>query len=447
MTLGSGIGDESMLTPVALSGRVPAIVSSENGTIANGDAITSGSIPGVGVKAVNAGTTVGKALEPFAPTDAACPAVSSFDSIVWPADDGTNTAKPCFKLPDGTYVGKIMTFINVTWFAPAVTAELRTDTLYADRIISKFGSFDELKTTTASATYITNITNIFNATPSSDLVSPPSDATDSGILDLGTSPDATMSANIQINKDVTITSSLGVIGMTTLGATTISDSLMIDGSLLLTNSRIESAGDTLYLQKGKLADVSIMDGALVVDTHGNVALSGDLAVAGTIATNTISPLGDGNITVNLAHTQTVATDSGQMASPSGQLATSFGQLIVAGANNMPVVAFDSGGNATLSGALMTSRLYIADGSPAGATQSGTLTGNETIGVATLLANQIQVSISTTKVTSNSFIYLTPVTNPENHVLYIVTKTPGVGFTVGISSSWNQNMDFNWWIVN
>ena len=190
-----------------------------------------------------------------------------------------------------------------------------------------------------------------------------------------------------------------------------------------------------------------MDGALVVDTHGNVALSGDLAVAGTIATNTISPLGDGNITVNLAHTQTVATDSGQMASPSGQLATSFGQLIVAGANNMPVVAFDSGGNATLSGALMTSRLYIADGSPAGATQSGTLTGNETIGVATLLANQIQVSISTTKVTSNSFIYLTPVTNPENHVLYIVTKTPGVGFTVGISSSWNQNMDFNWWIVN
>jgi hypothetical protein len=432
MTLGAGIPGESMLTPVALSGRVPAIVSNENGNIANGDAITSSLRPGIGTKAVNAGMTVGKALEPFTPTDAICPAVASIDSIVWPADDGTNTVKPCFKLPDGTYIGKIMTFINVTWFSPAVTAELRTDTLYADRIISKFGSIDELKTTTVSATFITNVTNIFNATPSADIITPP--------------PDASPSANIQIDKDVTITSSLGVLGITTLGATSISDSLMVDGSLLLTNTRIESAGDTLYLQKGKLADLNIMDGALIVDTHGNVALAGDLTVFGTIATNTISPLGDGNLTVNLAHSQG-ASDSGQLASGSGQLASSFGQLIIAGNNNMPVVAFDSGGNATLSGALMTSKLYIADASPVGATQSGTLTGNETIGVGTLPANQSQVTISTTKVTSNSFIYLTPVTNPTNHVLYIVTKTPGVGFTVGISSSWDQNMDFNWWIVN
>jgi hypothetical protein len=442
MTLGSGIADESMLTPVAISGRVPAIVSNENGAIGNGDAVTSSSIPGVGTKAVNAGMTVGKALEPFAPTDAACPVAASPDSIVWPADDGTNTTKPCFKLPDPSdpsgqahiFVGKIMTFINVTWFAPAVTNELRTNTLYADRIISKFGSFEELKTTTASATYITNVMNIFNATPSAssgqapsaDMLSPP--------------PDASPSANIQIDKDVTITSSLGVLGATTLGATTISDSLMVDGSLLFTGTRIESAGDTLYLNKGKLADVNIMDGAIIVDTHGNVALSGNLAVAGTIATNTISPLGSGNVTVNLAHSQAGASGSGQLVS-------SFGQLIIAGADNMPVVAFDAGGNATLSGGLMTSKLYIADASPVGATESGSLTGNGTIGIATLPAFQTQVDITTSKVTSTSFIYLTPVTNPDNHVLYVVTKQPGVGFTVGISSSWNQNMDFNWWIVN
>jgi hypothetical protein len=444
MTLGSGIADENMLTPVALSGRVPAIVSDEQGNIANGDAITSSTIPGVGAKAVNGGMTVGKALEPFAPDSASwrtsCTAASSVDSIVWPVDDGTNAAKPCFKLPDGTYVGKIMTFVNVTWFAPAVTDELRTNTLYADRIITRFGSFDELHTTTASATYITNVMNIFNSTPSAAVASPLPDATGSALFDLGVNPDSTMSANIQINKDVMITSSLSVAGISTLGATTISDSLMVDGSLLFTGTRIESAGDTLYLNKGKLADVNIMDGALIVDTHGNVALSGDLTVAGVIATNTISPLGSGNVTVNLAQYQPAASGSGQLAS-------SFGQLIVAGANNMPVVAFDSGGNATLSGGLMTSKLYIADASPAGATQSGTLTGNETIGVATLPAYQTQVTISTTKVTSNSFIYLTPVTDPNNHVLYVVSKEPGVGFTVGINNSWNQNMDFNWWIVN
>jgi hypothetical protein len=406
LTLGSGIADETMLTPVAISGRVPVIVSSENGTISNGDAVTSSTLPGVGAKAINAGMTVGKALEPFAPADASCSAATSADSIVWPEDDGTNTAKPCFRLPDGTYVGKIMTFVNVTWFAPAVTDETHTKTLYADRIISKFGSFDEVKTTTVSATYITNVTNIFNATPT---------------------PDASPSANIQIDKDVTITSSLGVLGMTTLGATTISDSLMVDGSLLLTDTRIESAGDTLYLNKGKLADVNIMDGALVIDTMGNVAIAGDLTVSGVLGANTISPLGDGNLTVNLT--------------------SSFGQLIISDADNMPVAAVNASGSATFSGELTAAKLNIADASAAGATESGNLTGNETIGTGTLPARQTQVTISTTKVTSNSFIYLTPITNPDNHVLYVISKNPGIGFTVGINTSYNQNLDFNWWIVN
>jgi hypothetical protein len=51
--------------PVALSGRVPIRLSTENGPIKEGDKIALSSIPGVGMKATTGGTIVGIALEAF----------------------------------------------------------------------------------------------------------------------------------------------------------------------------------------------------------------------------------------------------------------------------------------------------------------------------------------------------------------------------------------------
>ncbi|HUO75892.1 MAG TPA: hypothetical protein VMU12_03195, partial [Candidatus Paceibacterota bacterium] len=48
---------------VALSGRVPVKVSTENGPIKAGDFITASSIPGIGMKATKAGPVIGQALE------------------------------------------------------------------------------------------------------------------------------------------------------------------------------------------------------------------------------------------------------------------------------------------------------------------------------------------------------------------------------------------------
>jgi hypothetical protein len=53
---------------VALSGRVPVKVTGENGNIKAGDFITSGSIPGFGMKASDAGQVVGQALNDFVAT-------------------------------------------------------------------------------------------------------------------------------------------------------------------------------------------------------------------------------------------------------------------------------------------------------------------------------------------------------------------------------------------
>jgi len=67
MTLGGGIENAK---PVALSGRVPVKVNTENGPIEVGDRISLSSIPGVGMRATSSFQTVGTALESYPPADA-----------------------------------------------------------------------------------------------------------------------------------------------------------------------------------------------------------------------------------------------------------------------------------------------------------------------------------------------------------------------------------------
>jgi len=84
------IGDEKFGDiKLSLAGRVPTNVSTINGPIKKGDPITSSSIPGVGMKATKVGTIVGKALEPYDNSD-----------------------------PNA--VGKIMVFVNISWYDPDV---------------------------------------------------------------------------------------------------------------------------------------------------------------------------------------------------------------------------------------------------------------------------------------------------------------------------------------
>ncbi len=67
LTLGQSEGQNMM--PIALTGRVPVRISSKNGTIKIGDAITSSDIPGVGIKATQPGKILGTAMENFDSND------------------------------------------------------------------------------------------------------------------------------------------------------------------------------------------------------------------------------------------------------------------------------------------------------------------------------------------------------------------------------------------
>ena len=89
---------------VALSGRIPAKVSLENGPIEPGDRLVASSIPGVAMRATHAGMTIGIALEPLASGSL------EFSSLA--SDSFGNSASVSY--------GKVLTFVNLTYWVPDV---------------------------------------------------------------------------------------------------------------------------------------------------------------------------------------------------------------------------------------------------------------------------------------------------------------------------------------
>ncbi|RLC35472.1 hypothetical protein DRH14_00955, partial [Candidatus Shapirobacteria bacterium] len=163
---------------MSMMGQVPTITTNLNGISQAGDPITSSSLPGIGMKATKAGPTVGQALESTEHWNKqSCPAVSSLAAINWPEDDGTNPTKPCFKVPissldaetkaniisqynltenDYFYVGKIMVFVNVSWYDPDVyltnTGQLQIDYNIDPNTLASLG-YTATKNEIESATY------------------------------------------------------------------------------------------------------------------------------------------------------------------------------------------------------------------------------------------------------------------------------------------------------
>src|SRR3989344_2428213 len=89
---------------IALAGRVPTKVSTENGPIEVGDYLTTSSTPGVAMKATRPGPTVGKALEAF---DGSSPQGSNNNS---------SSTEP--EASGEVQFGKILTFVNVSYADP-----------------------------------------------------------------------------------------------------------------------------------------------------------------------------------------------------------------------------------------------------------------------------------------------------------------------------------------
>lgn len=83
--------------PIGLSGRVPVKVSTENGPINVGDYLTTSSQPGIAMRATQSGPVLGKALEAYSD-------------------------------PNSSNVGKVMTFVGISWYTPGVAGATSNST-------------------------------------------------------------------------------------------------------------------------------------------------------------------------------------------------------------------------------------------------------------------------------------------------------------------------------
>jgi len=113
--------DDPAYTNVGLLGQVPVFVTNENGPVEKGNTlIISTTTPGYAAKNNDqAGHVIGQALQSL-PTDN-CASVSSIDQISWPEIYEAATNDPvCYRLPNGSIIGRIMTFVKASWYEPNI---------------------------------------------------------------------------------------------------------------------------------------------------------------------------------------------------------------------------------------------------------------------------------------------------------------------------------------
>lgn len=337
-------------------------------------------------------------------------------------------------------------------------------TLYADRIITHDG---ELNPASNGATFVTNVTNIeatpsalpdlsaiINASLAGQLANTANQASVSALFALGAN--LSDESHVELTKDLTLMNSFAVLGDTLLGKTMVSGGLSVDSTVELGASGIESFGDTLYIQKSRLASLDIMNGTLVVNTLGNVMVNGNLEISGILGVNTIAPTNTSDLTFDISKT---ASDSSQ-----------FGKILVKGSNGNIVATITASGSARFAEDIEARRAqFIGDLEASGTgkftnviaptvqteqlifTPSAAGTQSDSVGRATIPTGYAAMMILNNRVTTNSHIFVTPVTL-TSEALSVTSQSPATAsasgsFTVQVSSPPSHDIDFNWFIVN
>ena len=126
----------------------------------------------------------------------------------------------------------------------------------------------------------------------------------------------------------------------------------------------------------------------------------------------------------------------------------FGNLLIKGFEGKTVASIDASGSATFT------KLNIA----ASASQSAEIITpteiktNATAGEAALPANETEITIKSPSITENTLIYITPLTETNNKVIFVKSKKAReqeeMGwFKVAIDTPIDKEIRFNWWIIN
>jgi|GEM_PF-3545734 len=113
-------GQDPAYANIGVLGQLPVIVSSENGKITAGDPIANSSkLVGIGTKMGHPGMIAGRTTQDFNPDGSSCAAIASIESAPWTAiKENSGPDAQCFRLPDGTLVGRVLAYINAQYYTP-----------------------------------------------------------------------------------------------------------------------------------------------------------------------------------------------------------------------------------------------------------------------------------------------------------------------------------------
>jgi site-specific recombinase XerD len=332
-----------------------------------------------------------------------------------------------------------------------VSGTLRAGKIIADQIEGL-----NVTASTVSAQYITNVTNVYNSTPSASgsnfglIANAATPATNSGIFQQL----ANLSAGQYINlatyssqlayvenlgaANAAFSQNLMVFGSTSLSDTSIVGQLSVNGSLILADNSINVLGSDLNLQPLRQGGLSIMGGLFYIDTNGNVKVGGNaefaknVTIKGTLAANVISPLPGNDLKLN----------------------TGSSNLEVRNASDAAVLSVNPTGDLIASGAGTFAKLNLNLVQPALAVSPDEVIATGSAGVVALKANRASVTVQNSLVTQNSLIYITPVGQTFGQSLFLQQQIPNDpstdiqgSFTVGVSTALPTDTKFNFLIIN
>ncbi|HSW97644.1 MAG TPA: site-specific integrase [Candidatus Saccharimonadales bacterium] len=510
--------------PIAISGRVPVKVSIANGVVKTGDLLTSSVIPGVAMKATEAGPIIGKALEDFSSEKPGL--VMAYISITFGnpsislADNGNlSIANQLFsnlnidqknviqkfidEIANGTELTLTKIFANIisakqvisetvlaktlllapvanidevhsnllsplseagkialslnnnsiqihngnTASSAAVTTfdnqgnatfsgqvnsnnlAINNDatisgTLHAGKIIAS--QIEGLPTASTSSQYITNVTNYYNATAAANTI-----VTNDKYLDIASYSAQFANVPTLHTDSATIEQGLVSLGPTSLSDTSITGQLSIGSQFVFSNNSINVLGGDLELQPLKQGGIAIAGRQLYIDNNGNITANGNATFNGVLAANTIKPIKDRDLTVNLDN---------------GNTNSNAANFKVTNASNSAIFNVNQIGDIIASGAATINKLNFTITKPALALSDHEIIASGSAGVATINANQTFVQVDNKLVTDKSLIYITPVGH-AGEVPFLLKQVPGSSFTVGLEQIPLRATTFNWLIIN
>ncbi|MBI2590935.1 MAG: tail fiber domain-containing protein [Candidatus Blackburnbacteria bacterium] len=267
-----------------------------------------------------------------------------------------------------------------------------------DRLASLSDQMEQVTAQTATYNQIEKVLEQ-SATGSAEIVA----AATSGVS-LG-SPEVNVTSNFNVLGDT------NVFGITRLANTYVSGDITITSSDPLITNHLSLSTNTITVFGGALQilasdGVDIMNGALLVNQSGDVYISKDLFVGGTLHANTLN----------------IENSAGD-----------------------EVAAVDASGSATLRKLVIAAPQETA--TPSAQIANNEVISNSTAGQAVMPAGLTTLIISNPNVTNNTLIYVTPQSSTNNQTLYVLNKVAGSYFAVAIDHPTLYDIKFNWWIID